>query len=67
VATSLGRNCVAFATAPGPVTLALHGRRALAKDAGASPGGAGSHRLTIASDAGPVTDPDGFAGDAAPA
>jgi len=39
--------------------------RALAKDAGLSPDGTGSHRLTIGSDCGPFTDPDGFAWEAA--
>ena len=43
------------------VKLALYGRRALAKDAGVSPDGTGSHRIVIGSDAGPFTDPDGFA------
>jgi hypothetical protein len=43
--------------------MALYGRRALA---GVSPDGTGSHRLVIGSDAGPFTDPDGFAWDAAP-
>jgi predicted lactoylglutathione lyase len=59
VARSFGRKYVQFATAP--VTLALYGRRALAKDAGVSPDGTGSHRIVIGSDAGPFTDPDGFA------
>jgi hypothetical protein len=31
-----------------------------------SPDGTGSHRLVIGSDAGPFTDPDGFAWEAAP-
>jgi len=35
-------------------------------DAGVSPDGTGSHRLMLGSDAGPFTDPDGFAWDAAP-
>jgi hypothetical protein len=65
VAMSFGRKYVEFATAPGPVKLALYGRRALAKDAGVSPDGTGSHRLMMASDAGPFTDPDGFAWEAA--
>ena len=52
--------------APGPVKLALYGRRALAKDAGVPADGTGSHRLTIDSDAGAFTDPDGFAWAAAP-
>jgi predicted lactoylglutathione lyase len=61
VAKSFGRKYVEFATPSSPVKLALYGRRALAKDAGVSPDGTGSHRLTIGSDAGPFTDPDGFA------
>jgi hypothetical protein len=60
-AESFGRKYVEFATASSPVKLALYGRRALAKDAGVSPEGTGSHRLMIDSDAGPFTDPDGFA------
>ena len=64
VAKSFGRKYVEFATAS-PVKLALYGRRALAKDAGVSPDGTGSHRLAIACDAGPFTDPDGFAWEAA--
>ena len=60
VARSFGRKYVEFATGAG-VKLALYGRRALAKDAGVSPDGTGSHRIVIGSDAGPFTDPDGFA------
>jgi predicted lactoylglutathione lyase len=56
---------VEFAMPSSPVKLGLYGRRALAKDAGVSPDGAGSHRLAIGSDAGPFTDPDGFAWEAA--
>ena len=63
--TSFGRKYVEFATASSPVKLALYGRRALAKDAGVPPGGTGSHRLAIGSDAGPFTDPDGLAWEAA--
>jgi catechol 2,3-dioxygenase-like lactoylglutathione lyase family enzyme len=59
VARSFGRKYVQFATQH--VKLALYGRRALAKDAGVSPEGTGSHRLVIGSNAGPFTDPDGFA------
>ncbi len=59
VAKSFGRKYAEFATTP--VKLALYGRRALAKDAGVSPDGTGSHRIVIDSDAGPFTDPDGFA------
>ncbi|MCO6008619.1 glyoxalase [Actinoallomurus purpureus] len=61
VAKSFGRKYVEFATPSSPVKLALYGRRALAKDAGVSPDGTGSHRIMIGSDAGPFTDPDGFA------
>jgi catechol 2,3-dioxygenase-like lactoylglutathione lyase family enzyme len=59
VARSFGRKYVQFATAH--VKLALYGRRALAKDAGVSPEGTGSHRIVIGSDASSFTDPDGFA------
>jgi catechol 2,3-dioxygenase-like lactoylglutathione lyase family enzyme len=52
---------VEFDGASSPVKLALYGRRALAKDAGVSAEGTGSHRLVIGSEAGPFTDPDGFA------
>ncbi len=61
---SFGRKYVQFATPSSPVKLALYGRRALAKDAGVSPEGSGSHRLIVGSDAGPFTDPDGFAWEA---
>ena len=53
VAKSFGRKYVEFAAASGPVKLALYRRRALAKDAGVSPDGTGSHRLIIGGDAGP--------------
>jgi predicted lactoylglutathione lyase len=65
VARSFGRKYVQFDTAP--VKLALYGRNALAKDAGVSPEGAGSHRIVIESEAGAFTDPDGFAWEAAAA
>jgi hypothetical protein len=61
VARSFARTYVEFAAASTPIKLALYKRRALAKDAGVSPDGSGSHRIAIASDAGPFTDPDGFA------
>jgi hypothetical protein len=64
VARSFGRKYVQFDTPSSPVKLALYGRRALAKDAGVSPDGTGSHRIVIGSDAGPFTDPDGFAWEA---
>ncbi len=58
VGKSYGRKYVEFDT--GPVTLALYKRRALAKLAGVSADGTGSHRLTIGSDAGGFTDLDDF-------
>jgi uncharacterized glyoxalase superfamily protein PhnB len=67
VAKSFGRKYVQFATESSPVTLALYGRGHLAKDAGVSPDGTGSHRLVLGSDAGPFTDPDGFEWEAAAA
>lgn len=64
VAKSYGKKYVEF-EASGPVKLALYGRRALAKDAGVAPDGSGSHCVVVAGDAGPLTDPDGFAWEAA--
>ena len=61
VAKSFGRKYVEFDTPSSAVKLALYGRRALAKDAGVAADGTGSHRLMIGGDAGPFTDPDGFA------
>jgi catechol 2,3-dioxygenase-like lactoylglutathione lyase family enzyme len=61
VARSFGRKYVEFDASASPVKLALYGRRALAKAAGVAPDGSGSHRLAIAGDLGPCTDPDGFA------
>jgi len=62
VGKSFGRMYVEFDTPSSPVKLALNGRRALAKNAGVTPEGEGSHRLVI--DGGPgtgsFTDPDGF-------
>jgi predicted lactoylglutathione lyase len=63
VAKSFARKYVEFATEP--IKLALYGRRALAKDAGVSPDGTGSHRLVICGEAGISADPDGFAWEAA--
>jgi uncharacterized glyoxalase superfamily protein PhnB len=65
VAKSFGKKYVEFAAPSAHVKLALYERRALAKDAGVSPDGAGSHRIAVACDAGPFTDPDGFAWEAA--
>jgi predicted lactoylglutathione lyase len=61
VAKSFASKYVEFAGLPNHIKLGLYKRRALAKDAGVSPDGSGSHRLVIAGDAGPFTDPDGFA------
>lgn len=61
VAKSFGRKYVEFATGASPVNLALYGRRALAKVAGVPADGTGSHRITVGSDLGAFTDPDGFA------
>jgi uncharacterized glyoxalase superfamily protein PhnB len=64
VAKSYGRRYVEFAIPSSPIKLALNKRRALAKVAGVSPDGTGSHRIVIGSDAGPFTDPDGFSWEA---
>jgi predicted lactoylglutathione lyase len=63
VAKSFGSRYVEFDT--GPVKLTLNRRRSLARTAGVAPDGTGSHRLIIGGDAGPFTDPDGFAWEAA--
>jgi predicted lactoylglutathione lyase len=60
VAKSFARVYAEFAAPPQHIRLGLYKRRALAKDAGVSADGTGSHRLVIGSDAGPFTDPDGF-------
>ena len=62
---AIGRKFVSFAAPSGAIELVLYRRDAAAKDAGVSPDGTGSHRLIIGSDAGPFTDPDGFAWEAA--
>lgn len=59
VAKSYGRKYVELDT--GPVGLSLNKRASLAKTAGVSTEGTGSHRLSIVSDAGAFSDPDGFA------
>ena len=66
VAKSFGRKYVEFASPSSPVKLALLGRRAVAKDAGVSPEGTGSHRLVIGGEAESFADPDGFAWEAVP-
>jgi predicted lactoylglutathione lyase len=58
VARSFARAYVEFATSP--VKLALYKHRALAKDAGVPQDGTGSHRIVIAADTDPFSDPDGF-------
>ncbi|WP_350275114.1 glyoxalase [Kribbella sp. HUAS MG21] len=60
VSRSFGRKYVEFEAAPGSVKFALYSRKALAKDAGVSPDGTGSHRLAVTSNHGAFTDPDGF-------
>lgn len=59
VEKSFGRMYVQFASS-GAVKLGLYRRRALAKDAGVSPEGSGSHRIVM-SGPGRFVDPDGFA------
>ncbi|WP_067436497.1 VOC family protein [Nocardioides jensenii] len=61
VAKSFGRKYVEFEAGTGRVTLALNGRKALAKVAGVDAVGEGSHRIAIGTSAGAFTDPDGFA------
>jgi predicted lactoylglutathione lyase len=61
VAKSFSRMYVEFATGSSALKLALYRRRALAKDAGVSPDGTGSHRIALGGAAEPFTDPDGFA------
>lgn len=48
-----------------PIGLGLYRRRALAKSAGVSAEGSGSHRIRITGDGGAFVDPDGFEWDAA--
>ncbi len=60
VARSFARAYAEFEAPANAVKLGLYKRRALAKDAGVSPEGSGSHRIVINSGAGPFTDPDGF-------
>ncbi|EHN72223.1 hypothetical protein SMCF_8348 [Streptomyces coelicoflavus ZG0656] len=58
---SFGGKYVEFATGPGTVKLSLYKRRALAKVAGVSAEGTGSHRLVLSGGTRPFADPDGFA------
>ena len=61
VGKSFGSKYVEFDLPGSSVTLALYGRRALAKDAGVAEEGSASHRIAIAGDTGTFLDPDGFA------
>jgi predicted lactoylglutathione lyase len=61
VGKSFGSKYVEFDTPGSAVKLALYPRKAAAKDAGVPADGTGSHRIVVGSDAGPFTDPDGFA------
>jgi predicted lactoylglutathione lyase len=66
VARSFGGKYAEFASGEScPVKLALYKRRSLAKDLGVPAEGTGSHRILLGSTAGPFTDPDGFAWEAA--
>lgn len=65
VGRSFARTYVEFDAPASQIKPALYKRRALAKDAGISPDGTGSHRIVICSDAGPFADPDGFGWEAA--
>jgi catechol 2,3-dioxygenase-like lactoylglutathione lyase family enzyme len=65
VAKSFGSKYAEFDAPAGAIKLSLYKRSGLAKDAGVSPEGTGSHSLVIGSDAGPFTDPDGFTWQAA--
>ena len=67
VGKSFGSRYVEFDLPGSAVKLALYGRQAAAKDAGVDAAGSGSHRITVASDAGSFTDPDGFVWEAASA
>jgi hypothetical protein len=64
VAKSFARTYAEFAAPSKHIKLGIYKHRALAKDAGVPADGTGSHRLVIGSDAGPFTDPDGFAWEA---
>jgi len=60
VAKSFGSSYVEFDRAGSRLSLGLYKRRALAKDAGVSPEGTGSHRIRLGGDGGAFTDHDGF-------
>lgn len=65
VKRSFGGRYAEFDAPDGRIKLALNPRDALAKNAGVPPDGTGSHRLVVHGEAGPLTDPDGFAWEAA--
>ena len=67
VGRSFGRKYVEFTAPAGQIKLALNGRKALAKNAGVSPEGSGSHRIVVNGDTEAFTDLDGFTWDVAPA
>lgn len=67
VAKSFPRVYAEFDMPSSPIKLALYRYRALAKDAGVPPEASASHRLSIQSDTGSFSDPDGFTWDAAAA
>jgi len=60
VAKSFGRMYAEFEAGADPVKLGLYRRKSLAKDAGVSAEGSGSHRIAIGGGQS-FTDPDGFA------
>ena len=60
VGKSFGSKYVEFVVSEPGIQLSLYTRRAAAKDAGVDAEGTGSHRITVESDAGAFTDPDGF-------
>jgi predicted lactoylglutathione lyase len=66
VARSFGGKYAEFTSGESsPVKLALYKRRGLAKDLGVPADGTGSHRIVLGSTAGPFTDLDEFAWEAA--
>lgn len=65
VAKSFGGKYAEFDAGGSPLTLALLGRRAVAKDAGVDDDGSGPARIVLGCEAGPFTDPDGFVWEAA--
>jgi hypothetical protein len=61
VAKSFGGKYAEFEAPGESIKLGLYKRRGLARDAGVTADGSGSHRLVIGPDSGRFTDPDGFA------